>query len=95
MADQELIIDDDYCRKMGEFFARQGKQLDEYIIRYISILKGIKQNAITSGATSDALTVYIGQAEKLSRRITAVSENAQKCTEDFLSEINKADKLQF
>ena len=29
MASNELIIDDDYCNAMGEYFVKQGEEIDK------------------------------------------------------------------
>ena len=38
MASNELIIDDDYCNAMGEYFVKQGEEIDKLIMDYINIL---------------------------------------------------------
>ena len=54
MASNELIIDDDYCRAMGSYFTKQGEELDQLIVDYISILQDVKNKGITSGDVSNA-----------------------------------------
>lgn len=46
MASNELIIDDDYCRAMGSYFTKQGEELDQLIVDYISILQDVKIRAL-------------------------------------------------
>ena len=46
MASNELIIDDDYCRAMGSYFTKQGEELDQLIVDYISILQDVKNKGI-------------------------------------------------
>lgn len=95
MAKNELIIDDDYCKAMGNYFLQQGTQLDSIILQYIAILKEIRTSAIMSGDVSDALSAYIVYAEKLSRRFNDISVSAKNEINKFLTNIDQADQYLF
>lgn len=95
MASNELIVDDDYCKSMGEYFTRQGEQLDEIISEYISILNTVKSNAITSGQVSNALGTYISYVEKLNKQIGNISVSAKSSIANFLSQVDAADQYLF
>lgn len=95
MASNELIVDDDYCRKMGNYFEKQGEQLDNYISTYISILENIENDAIMSGDTSNALSAYINQAKKMNKQIDSISKTAKAYAEKFISKIDEADEFLF
>lgn len=71
MASNELIIDDDYCRAMGSYFTKQGEELDQLIVDYISILQDVKNKGITSGDVSNALSSYINYVKNSTRRLEA------------------------
>lgn len=95
MASNELIVDDEYCKKMGDYFLKQGQQLDTFISQYISILKSVKQNAVKQGETADALAAYIKQAEKMNKQIGSISKSAQTYANSFVNQIDQADQFLF
>lgn len=95
MANSELIVDDEYCKKMGEYFASQGEQIDKCITDYVNILNKIKNAAIVSGETSKALATYISKAAQLKGQIKAVSSIAQSTANSFVTKVDKEDKYLF
>lgn len=95
MADNQLIIDDDYCNKMGDYFVKQGNHLDKVISQYVSILQDIKNKAIVSGDVSAALGAYITYAKKLNGQIGDISEITDTHITNFLSKVDSADRYLF
>lgn len=95
MASNQLIIDDDYCRAMGDYFTKQGEHMDKVIAEYVSILQDIKKNAITSGDVSDALGTYISYAQKLNKQVGNISTVAKSHIENFLTRVDDADQYLF
>lgn len=95
MASKEIIIDDDYCIKMGNYFLKQGNQIDKFIAEYINILQSIRDTAIVSGETANALRMYIEYAKRLNMQIGNVSENVQKQLNRFLVNVDSADQFLF
>ncbi len=95
MADKQLIIDDDYCNQMSEYFIKQEEHLDSVISQYITILQEIKNTAITSGDVSDALSEYIGYAQKLNNQIGNVSTITKTHISNFLKKVDEVDKYLF
>lgn len=95
MASNQLIVDDDYCRAMGEYFIKQGEHMDTVIAEYVSILQEIKNSAITSGDVSDALRTYISYAQKLNKQVGSISTIAKSHIENFLTRVDDADQYLF
>lgn len=95
MASNELIIDDDYCRAMGTYVAKQGQQLDQMISDYVTILQDVRQKAIVSGDVATALSAYISYAEKLKKQIGNISTNASNQITTFLTKVDAADQYLF
>ena len=95
MAKNDLIIDDDYCKSMGNYFVQQGNQLDLIILQYITILNEIRTSALVSGDVADALSAYITYAENLSRKFSEISTIANNEINNFLTNIDRADKYLF
>lgn len=95
MASKEIIIDDDYCRSMGQYFIKQGENMEKLISDYISILQTIKEKAITSGDVSKALETYITYAKKLKGQFSNISTISNTHVENFLKRIDEADQYLF
>ena len=88
-----MIIDDEYCKKIGNYIAKQGEQIDKIIVSYISILENVRENAVKEGLTAEALSRYISQASRLKTSITLTSLSAKKQVQNFVTKINQIDKF--
>ncbi|TGY39943.1 hypothetical protein E5347_16215 [Clostridium sartagoforme] len=95
MAESSLKIDDDYCKEVAEYFSKQGGYLDEYVKQYITILQGIKKDAIKGGDVAKALDAYIQYAKKLENQIGNISANAQQQAKNFIKAVDDADQYLF
>ena len=95
MANNELIIDDDYCTKMGTYFEQQGEAMDELIVEYIAILKDVKGKGIVSGDVANTLTLYISYVEKLNKQIGKVSKSTKTQISKFLARVDLEDQYLF
>ena len=95
MAGKDLIIDDDFCKSMGGYFASQGEHMENVITEYISILQEIRNTAITSGDVADALTAYITYVSKLKRQMRNISSTVNAHINNFLMRVDSADEYLF
>ncbi len=95
MASNELIIDDDYCNAMGEYFVKQGEEIDKLIMDYINILNEVKDKAIISGDVNKALSTYISYVKKLNRQIGQLSNSIKTQIDNFLVRVDKEDEYLF
>lgn len=95
MANNELIIDDDYCDSMGKYYQEIGTQMDEIVTTYISIIQNVKSNAIISGEVAQALSVYISYAQKLNGMIKSFSTPTAVDVKQFLFDIDEKDQYIF
>lgn len=95
MAESSLKIDDDYCTEVAQYYSKQGGYLDEYIKQYITILQGIKKDAIIGGDVSKALDQYIKYAKKLENQIGNISTNVQQQANNFIKAVDDADEYLF
>lgn len=95
MAKKDLIIDDEYCKAMGAYFAKQGEQIDKLSADYVAILLEVKNKAIVSGDVSKALSAYITYARKLNKQVGSISTVAKKQVDNFLSKVDAADQYLF
>lgn len=95
MASRELIIDDEFCSNMGEYFVRQGEAFEELIRMYQSELSTIREKAIISGDVADALTTYTSYVSRLTNRFKLISVSTRTQVSNFLSAVDEADKYLF
>lgn len=95
MASNELIIDDDYCRAMGSYFEKQGKEMDKLIADYISILWDLRRKGIISGEVAKTLNTYITYVRKLNNQIGNISTSTKIQINNFLARVDAEDKYLF
>lgn len=95
MASNDLIIDDEYCKSMGSYFAKQGEEMDDLIVEYIKILQEVKAKAITSGDVSKALSTYIGYVQKLNKQVGNISNSIKTQVNSFLARVDSEDQYLF
>ena len=95
MASNELIVDDDYCKAMGAYFEKQGKEIDKLISDYISIIEEVRNNGITSGNVSNALNSYIIYVKKLNKQIGNLSNSNKTQIDKFLAHVDELDRYLF
>ena len=95
MAGKELIIDDDYCRKMALYCGRRGLILESVLRQYIAELTAVNNSGIDSGETAQALKAYISYAENMKNKLKDHSITFKETVIDFLNEVDEADEYLF
>lgn len=95
MAEKDLIVDDEYCTSMGNYFYAQGQTLNTMVKDYINALEKVRRNAIKAGEAAEALDAYIAYAKKLDGQIEEISAIAKKQAADFLTQVDSADEYLF
>lgn len=93
--DENLIIDDDYIRGIGDICARRGNELEEILSSYLEILSEIKSEALAEGAISSALEAFNECASAINGQIEKISSQIQDVCDAFIVEINDADSYLF
>lgn len=92
---KEIKIKVKDCCRMGSYFTKQGEELDQLIVDYISILQDVKNKGITSGDVSNALSSYINYVKKLNKKIGSISTSTKTQIENFLSRVDAEDQYLF
>ena len=95
MAGAALQIDDDYCNAMGQYFINEGKEIEEFLNEYISILESIKSTSIKKGNVANALESYIACAGKIKGQINDIASMAQNHCSKYIASIDNADQYLF
>ena len=95
MGEKNLVIDDDYCTSMADYFYQQGKMLDDIVSEYIEAIENVRNNAIKEGSAAKALDTYLTYVKKLSNQISEISIIAEQPVEDFLTQVDDADEYLF
>ena len=89
-----IIIDDNYIGEYSQAYMEVGKQIDDIIIKYIGILKGIIDDGSMKGLTAVLRTLqacyYLRQQEFCAITIKAICKNLYRIlmrqTEKFTKE---------
>lgn len=95
MAENNLIIDDEYCSQMGKYFQQQGIKFDKLIENYVSALELLRTTGAKEGEFAKALDTYISYAGKLKEQIGNISDLTKKQIDDFLTQVDSADQYIF
>lgn len=95
MASNSTIIDDEYCASMGDYFKKQGENVDTLVSEYLRILRMVKLLAIRKGETAEALEAFISYADRLKEQVGNISDSAQTQVTNFLAQIDQADQYLF
>ena len=95
MAGRELIVDDDYCKALGQYFLKHGANLDNDVDEYIIAMESLKEAGIMNGDAAKALDAYIQYSRKLDNIIYSISSEAYMLAHNFVSAIDSADQYLF
>ena len=95
MASTELIVDDEYCKKLADFFLKHGANLEMDVSVYITVMESLRETGIIGGDAARALDTYIQYAKKIDNMIYIISTEAYKTAHNFVSSIDAADQYLF
>ena len=95
MAEKELVIDDDYCSSMADYFYSHGRTLNTMVKDYIAAMEKVRNTAIKEGEAAEALDAYLTYVKKLDEQIKEISAIAKKQVNDFLTQVDSVDQYLF
>lgn len=95
MATNDLIVDDEYCKAMGDYFVRVGKDLDGIILDYINILQDVYKAGVKSGEIHLALRIFLMTVRQLKNKTGQTSDQIHADIDTFVNAIDKLDKFKF
>lgn len=93
-----IIIDDNYIGEYSQAYMEVGKQIDDIIIKYIGILKGIIDDGSMKGLTAEKLYSFADTASMLLFKTAGVlcdnnKSNMQKFIQDIDEAVNDLQEL--
>ena len=95
MTDQNMIIDEEYCRSMGRWFRIQGERMEHLYRDYIKLLDVACSSALLGGEVSTELKIYMNCAENLLGLLNEFSETIENQISMFLANVSIADQYVF
>ena len=95
MASKDLVVDDECCKQMGNYFMKKGEELDQMISDYIAALQDVRNKGIISGDVAIELSSYISYASRLKKQIGTISSDVNKQINAFLTRVDDADQYLF
>lgn len=88
-----IIIDDNYIGEYSQAYMEVGKQIDDIIIKYIGILKGIIDDGSMKGLTAEKLYSFADTASMLLFKTAGVlCDNNKSNMQKFIQDIDEADR---
>lgn len=95
MTDNQMIIDEDYCKEMNNYYIQQAEFLNLFIIQYIEILKETKTKALVSGSVATAMAIYISHVELLQNQIRNITYDIDNDIGNFIRQVESEDTITF
>lgn len=87
----DLIVNDVDYESISADYKELGKNFEEILSTYLSVLDDICTSGIKSGNIHDNLVIYKETASQLSGQIDAALGIAARICTDFVSDIDTAD----
>ena len=91
--ENELVVDDAYCKALANFIYHNGTTLDEIIKRYVAILQVVSQESLVSGEAKEAFDTYLSTAKMLQGCLEKIVHSVKTTTQSFTGQIDKADQF--
>ena len=90
-----IIIDDNYIGEYSQAYMEVGKQIDDIIIKYIGILKGIIDDGSMKGLTAEKLYSFADTASMLLFKTAGVlcDNNKSICKNLYRILMRQTEKL--
>lgn len=95
MEDEKLIVHDEFINESANNCNNQGTSLESIVSKYITILTGIHNEAITEGAIADSILAFISAAQKLGTQLSETSAYINTDLTTYVSDIDTADSYVF
>lgn len=95
MADNNLIVVDEYYKEMGNYFDTMGKHLEDIGGQYLEALKRIRNEGLISGETAEALEAYITLSENLKDCASRMGKSVKTMMDTYVNVIDMKDRCIF
>lgn len=92
---ENLIVDEEYIQQQAAYLKAGLSDMNSVIARYIACLNTISRQTVRTGATADALDVYIGYAQKLRDHLKIIGTNTSNLMQSYLGAVDDADQYLF
>lgn len=87
-----MIVVDEFYEEMKDYFEVCGNRNNSILVRYLNLIKRLKETGIKEGKTAYELKLFIDCAEKLRNATTELSEHINDVLTDYQMLINEIDK---
>lgn len=88
----DLIVHDEYLKKLGQAIEDVCRDMNETYCRFIEILREIKDYAITEGDTHEAIAAFVTVLESLGEQVNDAGASMKLTIDDFVYQIDEKDK---
>lgn len=92
---ENLIVDEEYVRQQASYLNKGLSDMNRVIAGYIACLQTVSRQSLLSGATADALNVYIGYAQQLKDHLKIIGTNVTELMQSYLGAVDEADQYLF
>lgn len=89
--DYDIIVNDDACSVAGKEYKDMADKFNTYLNTYSGILQRILSDGIPSGKVHNNLQKFSESVDTLKDQIGDLADTAEKCANNFVSDMDKAD----
>lgn len=88
----DIIIEDEYIQEMRNFSKLQGSRFEAVLTEYIAIMHKLNAEGIVRGETADILKMFIETVMSFKGQVQELSELFRQLLDQYLTDIDYADK---
>lgn len=89
-----MIVVDEFYNNMKTYFEETGNEYNGIIIRYLNLMRELKENGICEGKTANELQLFIECAENLRDATTDLGSHINGVLGDYMTVIDEIDTLE-
>lgn len=89
--DYDIVVNDDACQEAGVEYKEISNSFTNYLNTYSSILQRVLEQGIPSGKVHNNLEKFFESVETLKDQLGDLADTANKCSGNFIEDMDKAD----
>ena len=89
--DYDIVVNDDACQEAGVEYKEISDKFTNYLNTYSSILQRVLEQGIPSGKVHNNLEKFFKSVETLKDQLGDLADTANKCSSNFIEDMDKAD----
>ncbi len=89
----KVKTDQETCNLSRDYYIEEGKNMEELVQSYFSIMGHLLEMGVRSGSTCEALRAYVDGTENIKNKVIEITELLSRATEEFHAAVEDVDRL--